>query len=100
MDLEEKGQRLLDRQVLEEVLGEDRRDAGEVEPLAQIGDHVHARKRVAVDVDPTLDPLVAAAEVEADRWLGSRSQVRHLFGGRVARNRRRVYARSSGPGGA
>ena len=65
MRLEQEIDRGVDPQVLEKVLGEDGLGARELEPVRDVGDDVDARQVLLVDVDPALDPRLAAADVQS-----------------------------------
>jgi hypothetical protein len=60
----EKGEGVVDREMLQEVLGEDRLHVLEIEPLGDVGHHVHPRQRLDVHVHPAFEPGAAGADVE------------------------------------
>src|SRR5262245_11816612 len=62
--LAEKREALLERKVLEEVLGIDGLEVGEGESLRHVHDAIDARELADVDVDPSRDRLLTATDVE------------------------------------
>ena len=85
--------------MLDEVLGEDGLDVGELQPHGDVGHHVDARQRLAVDVDPTLQALTAAADVQAGMGFPDELQDHGGEGTReTPGDRRRSLARAM-PGG-
>src|SRR5215472_4637395 len=57
-------QPLLERKVLEEVLGVDSLDIFEGQPLPDVENSVHARQRLVVDVDPSWNRFLAASDMK------------------------------------
>ena len=64
MGLLQEVERVVDPQVLQEVLGVDRLAVAELEPAGDVGDHVDAGQLLQVDVDPAFEPGAAATDVE------------------------------------
>jgi len=62
--LAEEVERLLDREMLQEVLGEHGAAARELETLGHVGDQIHPGEILGVDVDPAFEAFAATAHVK------------------------------------
>jgi hypothetical protein len=67
--LSKEVERLIEPQMLEEVLGVHRFRPSERQPFGDVGDDVDPGEALDVDVDPPVEPLRAAADVEAERVI-------------------------------
>src|SRR5882724_5269857 len=70
--LQKEVERLLDRQVLQEVLGENGAAVRELQPPGHVGHHVDPGERLEVDVDPARERRTAAADMEGGAGGGGK----------------------------